>query len=53
MNMPSFAAPATSSRLSSRSPTATPTLTGKSFVRCDMTEEFPFLVTKLSPYYDR
>jgi hypothetical protein len=27
--------------------------TEKSFVRCDMTEEFPFLVTKLSPYYDR
>jgi len=25
----------------------------KHFVRCDMTEEFPFLVTKLSPYYDR
>jgi len=25
----------------------------KSFVRCDVTEEFPFLVTKLSPYYDR
>ena len=27
--------------------------TEKYFVRCDMTEEFPFLVTKLSPYYDR
>src|SRR5271166_1344835 len=27
--------------------------TEKSFVRCDVTEEFPFLVTKLSPYYDR
>jgi hypothetical protein len=27
--------------------------TEKCFVRCDMTEEFPFLVTKLSPYYDR
>jgi hypothetical protein len=27
--------------------------TEKSFVRVDMTEEFPFLVTKLSPYYDR
>jgi hypothetical protein len=27
--------------------------TEKSFVRCDMTEEFPFLVTKMSPYYDR
>ena len=25
----------------------------KSFIRCDVTEEFPFLVTKLSPYYDR
>ena len=24
--------------------------TEKYFVRCDMTEEFPFLVTKLSPY---
>nr|WP_211167669.1 hypothetical protein [Pseudanabaena yagii] len=23
------------------------------FVRLDVTEEFPFLVTKLSPYYDR
>ena len=23
------------------------------FVRCDVTEEFPFLVTKLSPYYDQ
>jgi hypothetical protein len=27
--------------------------TEKFFGRCDMTEEFPFLVTKLSPYYDR
>lgn len=27
--------------------------TEKFFVRVDMTEEFPFLVTKLSPYYDR
>jgi hypothetical protein len=27
--------------------------TDKSFVRVDVTEEFPFLVTKLSPYYDR
>ena len=27
--------------------------TEKFFVRCHMTEEFPFLVTKLSPYYDR
>ena len=27
--------------------------TEKSFVRCDMTEEFPFLVTKMAPYYDR
>ena len=25
----------------------------KYFVRVDITEEFPFLVTKLSPYYDR
>jgi hypothetical protein len=25
----------------------------KLFVRVDVTEEFPFLVTKLSPYYDR
>lgn len=25
----------------------------KSFVRVDVTEEFPFLVTKMSPYYDR
>jgi hypothetical protein len=27
--------------------------TEKSFARCDVTEEFPFLVTKISPYYDR
>ncbi|MGH9434799.1 MAG: hypothetical protein ACRD06_02230 [Terriglobia bacterium] len=27
-------------------------VTEKFFVRVDMTEEFPFLVTKLSPYYD-
>lgn len=27
--------------------------TEKVFVRCDVTEEFPFLVTKLGPYYDR
>jgi PatG C-terminal len=27
--------------------------TEKFLVRMDMTEEFPFLVTKLSPYYDR
>ncbi len=27
--------------------------TEKFFVRMDVTEEFPFLVTKLSPYYDR
>jgi hypothetical protein len=27
--------------------------TEKFFVRCDMTGEFPFLVTKMSPYYDR
>ena len=25
----------------------------KYFVRVDVTEVFPFLVTKLSPYYDR
>ncbi|MFI6584350.1 hypothetical protein [Embleya sp. NPDC050493] len=28
-------------------------VTEKCFVRVDVTEEFPFLVTKLSPYYDR
>lgn len=28
-------------------------VTEKSFVRVDVTEEFPFLVTKLSAYYDR
>lgn len=28
-------------------------VTEKFFVRTDVTEEFPFLVTKLSPYYDR
>lgn len=27
--------------------------TEKYYVRCDVTEEFPFLVTKMSPYYDR
>jgi hypothetical protein len=27
--------------------------TEKFYVRVDVTEEFPFLVTKLSPYYDR
>jgi hypothetical protein len=27
--------------------------TEKYFVRVDVTEEFPFLVTKLGPYYDR
>jgi PatG C-terminal len=27
--------------------------TEKFFVRVDITEEFPFLVTKLSPYFDR
>ncbi len=27
--------------------------TEKFFVRCDITDEFPFLVTKMSPYYDR
>ena len=28
-------------------------VTDKYFVRVDVTEEFPFLVTKLSPYFDR
>jgi hypothetical protein len=28
-------------------------VTEKAFVRVDVTEEFPFLITKLSPYYDR
>jgi len=28
-------------------------VTEKFFVRVDVTEEFPFFVTKLSPYYDR
>jgi hypothetical protein len=28
-------------------------VTERSFVRVDVTEEFPFLVTKLSPYYER
>jgi hypothetical protein len=28
-------------------------VTEKSFTRVDVTEEFPFLVTKMSPYYDR
>ena len=28
-------------------------VTEKFFCRVDVTEEFPFLVTKLSPYYDR
>ncbi|BFG80261.1 hypothetical protein PTKU46_82950 [Paraburkholderia terrae] len=28
-------------------------VTQKFFVRVDVTEEFPFLITKLSPYYDR
>jgi hypothetical protein len=27
--------------------------TEKFYVRVDVTEEFPFLVTKMSPYYDR
>ena len=27
--------------------------TEKFFIRVDVTEEFPFLVTKLSPYYNR
>jgi hypothetical protein len=28
-------------------------VTEKCFVRVDVTDEFPFLITKLSPYYDR
>ena len=28
-------------------------VTEKFFVRVDVTEEFPFLITKISPYYDR
>ncbi len=28
-------------------------VTEKHFVRVDVTDEFPFLVTKLSPFYDR
>src|SRR5947199_7195402 len=28
-------------------------VTEKFFARVDVTEEFPFLVTKMSPYYDR
>jgi len=28
-------------------------VTEKHFVRVDVTEGFPFLVSKLSPYYDR
>lgn len=28
-------------------------VTAKQFVRVDVTDEFPFLVTKLSPYFDR
>src|SRR5262249_21221213 len=28
-------------------------VTEKFFVRVDVTEKFPFLVTRLSPYYDR
>ena len=28
-------------------------VTEKYFVRADVTEAFPFLVTKMSPYYDR
>jgi len=28
-------------------------VTEKFFMRVDVTEEFPFLVTKLSPFYDR
>jgi PatG C-terminal len=25
----------------------------KQFLRVDVTEQFPFLVTRMSPYYDR
>ena len=28
-------------------------VTEKYFVRVDVTEEFPFLVTRLSPFYER
>ena len=28
-------------------------VTEKYFVRVDVTEEFPFLITRLSPYYER
>jgi len=28
-------------------------VTEKYFVRVDVSERFPFLVTRLSPYYDR
>jgi PatG C-terminal len=28
-------------------------VTEKVFVRVDVTEEFPFLVSRLSPYYDQ
>jgi hypothetical protein len=28
-------------------------VTEKFFTRVDVTEEFPFLATKMSPYYDR
>ena len=28
-------------------------VTERYFVRVDVSEEFPFLVTKMSPYYDR
>ena len=28
-------------------------VTEKYFVRVDVTEEFPFLFSKMSPYYDR
>ena len=28
-------------------------VTEKYFVRVDVTEEFPYLITKISPYYDR
>jgi hypothetical protein len=45
---------AKSKSLSSSSYTNSNTdFTEKFFVRVDVTEEFPFLVTKMSPYYDR
>ena len=40
-------------RPSSLSGTRNTDATEKFFVRVDVTEKFPFLVTKLSPYFDR